>query len=205
MSGDVRHDVLVDMDGVLAGFDASVEATILANHPEIEIVRPRQNFYIHEDYPEEHHLAIKGIWQAEGFYRQLPLIPRAREGWNEIVELGFFPIVCSSPIPQNPNCIVEKKDWLEQYFVPSFGYSVIDEAIFDRDKSKYGALALIDDKSEIPNASQASWKHILFNAPYNQGSNARLRLEGWDDPRLSKLLHDGRLSDWVIGNSTNRQ
>jgi len=185
-----KGDVLVDMDGVLAAFDASVEATITELHPEIMLVRPRQEFYIHQDYAEEHHLAIKGIWQAQGFYRQLNMVDGATEGWGKIVEAGFRPRICSSPIPQNPNCVSEKVGWLEEHFVPDFGYSVIDEAVFDRDKTKYGAVALIDDKPDIPGIEKANWQHIVFDASYNKLSSARLRLNGWRDPALSSLLNE---------------
>jgi 5'-nucleotidase len=185
-----KGDVLVDMDGVLAAFDASVEATISQSYPEIKLVQPRQEFYIHQDYPEEHHVAIKGIWQAQGFYRHLGVVDGAIEGWGKIVETAFKPRICSSPISQNPNCVSEKIGWLEEHFVPSFGYSLIDEALFDRDKTKYIAVALIDDKPNIPYIEKANWKHIVFDAPYNKVSSSMLRLYGWRDPELLSLLSE---------------
>jgi 5'-nucleotidase len=188
--GGNKGEVLVDMDGVLAAFDASVESIVTKSYPNIALVRPRQEFYIHQDYSQEHHLAIKGIWQAQGFYRQLPVVEGATEGWGKIAEEGFRPRICSSPIPQNPNCVSEKIGWLEEHFVPQYGYSVIDDAIFDRDKFKYGAVALIDDKPDIPGIENAKWQHIVFDAPYNQISSARLRLKGWSDPALPSLLNE---------------
>jgi 5'-nucleotidase len=183
-----RSEVLVDMDGVLANFDASVEAALEQAYPEIEIVRPRTEFYIHEDYAEEHHAAIQGIWQAGGFYRQLGVVESAPEGWAQILEAGYKPRVCSSPIPQNLQCIDEKKAWLEEHFVPVFGHRIIDEAIFDRDKFKYDALALIDDKPSLPGAERATWQHILFETPYNKLSNSNYRLESWRDMQLVPIL-----------------
>jgi 5'-nucleotidase len=184
------REVLVDMDGVLAEFDAGVEAIVSVAHPDIATVRPRQQFYLHQDYPEEHHLAIKGIWQADGFYRHLGVLDGATEGWSTIIEAGFEPRICSSPIPQNPNCVSEKKGWLEEHFVPLFGYTVIEEALFDRDKTKYNAIALIDDKPDIPHSESASWKHIVFDAPYNKASRTMLRLYGWRDSELPNLLNE---------------
>lgn len=91
------------MDGVIAAFDASVKPTVTELYPKIALVRPHQEFYIHQDYAEEHHVAIEDIWQAQGFYRQLGVIDGATEVRNKIIELGFKPSICSSPIAQNPN------------------------------------------------------------------------------------------------------
>lgn len=187
MSGSSR-EVLVDMDGVATLFDDSVEAGIRQQHPEIKIVRPRTNFYICEDYPEEHHTAIQGIWQARGFYRGLEMRDGTIEGWQAMASGGYPPRICSSFIPQNPDCVQEKTDWLEEHMVPKLGPGVIDNAIFDRDKSCHDGLALIDDKPVIPGAERANWTHIIFDALYNRPSDAvprhKQRIYRLDDDSL---------------------
>lgn len=189
----LSRDVLVDMDGVITLFDDGVEAGIREQHPEIEIVRPRTNFYIHEDYPEEHQSAIQGIWQARGFYRNLEMRDGTPEGWLAMSALGHAPRICSSFILQNPDCVQEKTDWLEEHMVPILGPGVIDNAILDRDKSRHDGLALIDDKPVIPGAERASWAHIVFDAPYNQPSDVvpghKQRVYGLDDDSLLYRLY----------------
>ena len=183
-------EILIDMDGVLAAFDRAVEDGMKDSIARggLRFVRPRKNFYIHEDYPESMHEDIKAIWQAKGFYRRLPLMEGAVEGWQRIMEAGYAPRICSSPIPQNPDCITEKRAWLEEHFVPQFGYKILDSAIFDRDKSKYDAIALIDDKPSVVCSQLPSWTHIIFDAPYNQQTYAS-RLYGWYDPNLESTLY----------------
>ena len=172
----LRGDILVDMDGVAVNFDASVEAELkLLGVPTIQ---PRSNFYIHRDYPKDTQDLIKGIWRASGFYRKPTPIDGIIEGWQAIADAGFRPRICSSPIKQNPDCVAEKQDWLEEFLVPALGCAVIDLAIFTRDKSGQDAIALIDDAPEVKNAA----------ASYNQQAITDLRLRGWHDDALPSLL-----------------
>jgi 5'(3')-deoxyribonucleotidase len=185
---ELSREVLVDMDGVLTCFDDGVEAGLREQHPEIEIVRPRSHFYIHEDYSEEHHAAIQGIWQASGFYRGLSIREGTLEGWQIMESSGYPPRICSSFILQNPDCVQEKIDWLEEKMAPTLGPGVIDQAIFDRDKSRHDGLALIDDKPVIPGAEHATWTQIIFDAPYNRPSDVvsgcKNRIHRLDDDSL---------------------
>lgn len=179
---------LVDLNNVLADFDGGVENELEQNHPEIAIVRPRAHFYIHEDYPKEHHEAIKKIWQAPGFFRGLKMVDGAINGWQQLIEEGVHPRICSSPPLPTQDCIQEGKDWLEEYMVHDLGTSVLDEAIFDKDKSRHEGRALIDDKAEVTGAKDATWSHIVFDAPYNQDASTTLRLYSWRDSGLPNLV-----------------
>lgn len=187
-----RPTVLVDMDGVLADFDAGIYSILQREHPDIPIKPGRTNFYIADDYPEEYEL-VKAISDQPGFFRTLPPITGYLEGWQAIIDLGFNPRICSSPLKTNFSCRAEKLEWLDHHLVPVFGETVITAAILDSNKHEYDGIALIDDKPKVRGSEHAVWRHILFDRPYNQGVQNSLRLVGWNDKRLPELLKQAHL------------
>lgn len=72
--------------------------------------------------------------------------------------------------------------------VPVFGPQLIDRAIIDKHKFKHPGLALIDDRPDIDDSSQASWEHVVFDQPYNYESRAQYRMLGWHDRGLFVAL-----------------
>jgi 5'-nucleotidase len=180
--------VLVDMDGVMADFEAPNNALVAACG-----VRPivdRQDFYYadsYRDFPD----VLETIYaenRRPGFFRNFPVVDDAVEGWQRIMEAGFVPRVCSSPIEDHPTVIDEKKAWLAEHFAPRFGSWVVDTAIFNRDKSGYDAIAMIDDRPTLRNIESARWRHIVFDQSYNRQVETDFRLHGWRDERLGTLL-----------------
>lgn len=178
--------VLVDMDGVLADFDQRIITQLAEQHPNIPIGANRLNFYVSDDYPEHTDL-IRAMSDEEGFFRSLPLVDGALDGWQEILEGNYLPRICSSPISTNPYSKVEKLGWLEEHFAPVFGNWVIDQAIITKNKDEFNGIALLDDRPELRNVDKATWQHIIFDRPYNQLSR-QPRLYGWRDSNLLHLL-----------------
>lgn len=185
--GSERPTVLTDMDNVEADFDLEVSNRIALNHPEIPIVTDRKNFYISSDYPEHIEL-VRAISDEKGFFSSLPLMDGAIKGWARMIEAGYKPRICSSPISTNPYSKEEKQGWLEEHFVPTFGYWVVDQAIITKNKEEFEGIALIDDRPKLENADRATWQHIIFDRPYNK-ANTQPRLYGWNDSNLLKLLN----------------
>lgn len=169
------------MDGVLADFDSSTMSLLRRHDPTIVI--DRRSFYYHHDYPELKEL-FSSFHTALGFFRDLPPVDGAVEGWQQLIDLGYEPRVCSSPLTAHPDCINEKKQWLDHHLGPK----AVDTAIFTSEKFRAHGIALIDDKPGVTGAEQADWRHIVFNQPYNQTIETDLRLHGWHDPRLAALL-----------------
>jgi 5'-nucleotidase len=185
-SGD--NVVLVDMDGVLADFDAAV----LDRLPPVIARVPRTHFYIAEDYPR-HVAHVEYITSHPDFFRNLPLVDHALQGWQRLIDAGYRPRICSAPLSRNKESVHNKLAWLRQHFVPWFGELVVSEAIIDTEKHRYEGLALIDDRPEIDtNNGQATWCHVVFDHPYNRHSGAALRIRGWDDPHLEDTLETAR-------------
>ncbi len=184
---DTAPIILVDMDGVLADFDQEVKNRLAIKHPDIPILDTRENFYISDDYPK-HSLKIRAISDEQGFFESLPLIEDALEGWQRLLDLKFHPIICSAPIRSNPYSKIEKLNWLKKHFVPVFGERVVDQAIITSDKHLSDGIVLIDDRPEIMNSDAASWKHIIFDQPYNRDKIGQPRIIGWQDKNLSDIL-----------------
>lgn len=178
--------MLVDMDGVQADFDAEVLARIALQYPDIPLLTSRKNFYVADDYPEHTEL-VRSLSDEEGFFDAIPVAEGALEGWERILDYGYHPRVCSSPISTNPTCTTEKLQWLDRHFVPKFGESVIKEAIITKNKHHYDGAALIDDRPEVRNAAEASWQHVIFDKEYNRAA-AGVRLVTWLDPLLPDIL-----------------
>ena len=72
--------------------------------------------------------------------------------------------------------------------VPHFGVSVVEEAIIDKKKWKYSALAIIDDNPVINKGmngtESADWEHILFGWSHLATvpmATAAFRLLSWHD------------------------
>lgn len=176
--------MLVDMDGVLADFDGLVLERL---HRSIARVA-RTNFYIAQDYPE-HMYHVREITSHPDFFKQLPVVDGALDGWEKMLDLGYDPRICSAPLSSNRFSVEGKLTWLRQIFVPKFGEAVVNRAIIDKQKYKYQGRVLIDDRPEVDTGSgQAQWKHVVFDRPYNQDSSAELRLLNWRDTELDSVL-----------------
>lgn len=172
------------MDGVLADFDKAVLDALPAEIGRIA----RTSFYIDDDYPE-HAERVHEITKHPEFFYKLPIIDGALEGWQRLLDLGYEPRICSAPLHRNPKSVEGKKAWLREHFVPVFGEQVVQRSIIDKQKYNYEGLVLIDDRPVMDtNNGQAKWQHVVFDRPYNQNSDAMLRLHGWQDPDLALIL-----------------
>jgi 5'-nucleotidase len=170
--------VLLDMDGVLFNFEDPNNAIIRTHFPDVPIVENRSSIYYKDTYSAYPKVCEK-IYQENrrpGFFSSFPLVDFAVEGFARILEAGYTPIVCSSPLEDHKTVIDEKKASLEEHLVPIFGTWVIDTAIFDRDKSKYDAIAMIDDHPSIRGAKEAIWQQIVFSRSYNHTLGTDFRL-----------------------------
>lgn len=175
--------VYVDMDGVLADFDALA----LVDLP-MHVRSQRVNFYVVKDYPEYRHVIHKRQ-QHHLFFEELPVIEGALNGWQRLIDLGYDPVILSAPLSMNVRSIEGKKAWLVKHFVPEFGPSVVERAIIDKQKFRYDGLALIDDRAQVvPDGENASWTHIVMDRAYNKESLAKFRLMNWHDENLANIL-----------------
>jgi 5'-nucleotidase len=184
----MERTVLVDMDGVLAGFDAKVIEILGRDYPHIPIPQTRKSFYISDDMAPEFEPIVHDITSKPGFFKELSVLPGALDGWEDLLANDYQPQICTAPLRKNPTSVPDKLSWLEEHFVPRFGKYVLDTAIIDKQKFKYYGIALIDDRPVIEGTAEASWSHILFTQPYNLQTEAEFRISGWGDPMLYGAL-----------------
>jgi hypothetical protein len=86
-------------------------------------------------------------------------------------------------------CASEKYEWVVRHF----GQGAAGRVIMTSDKTAVRGDVLIDDKPRITGAHTPTWKHVLFDAPYNQAARGRPRLlswGGWEDAVVAALKRD---------------
>ena len=184
--------VLVDMDGVMADFDAAALATV----PHEKIVE-KSEFYIAHNYPADLRASIEKAYNAPGFFESLEPMPGLLEGWQAMTDAGYSPRVASAPLSSNRTAVEGKIKWLDRIMVPEFGVGIIEDAVIDKDKWKYPGLALIDDRPNVARGingeDKADWQHILFGWSHRADmplANTAFRLLNWHDtPRLLETLN----------------
>lgn len=179
-----ERTVLVDMDGVMADFDTAALVSI----PTAERVS-RSNFYVAHDYDELVRPNIEAIYNTPGFFESLEPMPGMQEAWQVMIDNGYHPRVASAPLSSNRTAIEGKVKWLDRIMVPEFGPQVVEEAIIDKDKWKYGGLVLIDDRPDVSHGMHkertAEWEHVLFGWSHLSSvpmATAAFRLLSWDNP-----------------------
>ena len=173
--------VLVDMDGVLTDFSGATQAHLESHGIPIRV---RSNFYYQDVYPEADTDVINKLHASQNFFRNLPPVDGAIEGWDKIKDLGYEPRICSSPLHTNEWCKEEKLEWIKEHL----GEEAMKSAVIDSKKELYDGIALIDDRPAVKTSEETTWRHIVFNAPYNKDSTSTIRLNGWYDPDLPAVL-----------------
>ncbi len=171
--------ILVDMDGVLADFDAEFLKRWRRRHPD-EFFMPaerRSKYYLKDEYPQELKPLVVDILVEPGFFRHMPPVPGAAQALEEMQARGWEVYICTSPLTISRNCVAEKYEWAEEYLGPPWARQIL----LTRDKTIIKADLLIDDKPSVLGSVQPpEWEHILYDRPYNRGTNKRrLTWENW--------------------------
>jgi len=173
--------VLVDMDGVLTDFESGFLdrwRELYADRIFIPIEQ-RTTFYIADQYPQEWKESVYDIFEAPGFYRSLRPIPGGVEALRAMQATGIEVFVCSSPLTEYKNCVLEKYEWIDEHL----GKDWTKNLILAKDKTVIKADFLIDDRPQVKGAEEhPSWQHILYDAPYNRGVIGKKRLD-WENWR----------------------
>ena len=170
--------ILVDMDGVLADFEArflEVWKKEFPHHPHVPLEK-RETFYLEENYPGGLEKEIESVFSAPGFFENLDIIPGSKETLAKMEAMGHEVFICTSPISKYENCILEKYHWVSK----NLGYKWTRKMIVTKDKTLVFGDILIDDKPEQVGLRIPAWKHVLFEAPYNKHVKTKLRIT-WDN------------------------
>lgn len=166
--------VLVDMDGVVADWQAEFDFQLENTLPHIERI-PFENitsFKTQKFYADEHQEDIQRMLNAPGFYRNLKPYEGVVEALKEL-EQRYRIYLCTAPYVTNATCASEKMEWVDTYL----GHEWMEKMVITSDKTIVYGDVLIDDKPKITGAMNPVWKHVVFDAPYNRDSE--LRINSW--------------------------
>ena len=170
--------ILVDMDGVIADFESGFISHWKRLYPKKEFIRiqDRITHKIVDQYPASLKGTIEKIYQRPGFFKSLPPIPDGINSLQKMLEEGYDVFICSSPLDNFKNCVLEKYEWVEE----KLGFDWTQRLILTKDKTLIRADFLIDDSPEVKGCLKPVWEHIIFDQPWNKNSTfRRLTWENW--------------------------
>ena len=185
-----------DLDGVLADMEKGLQQSpevlalrktlndlINSNFPEYknlvdDKIKEKIKAELPPDAPADHPLRplkkafnnytskIFSVASKEGFYKNLPLMPGAKEMLTKAQQItGKKPDILSSPVQGENTSVQEKKDWVNT----NFG-DLVNKIIIDTDKGKYAKSkndVLIDDRPKYINAFESSGGSAILHKNYN--------------------------------------
>jgi 5'-nucleotidase len=172
--------ILVDMDDVLASFERGFLNNWRKEHPEKIFIplEERTVFKVQNQYPAELKPLVDEICLAPGFYRNLPIIGGGKEAINEMRGRGHSVFICTSPMTEYENCVLEKYEWVNEHL----GLDWTKRMIITKDKTLVRGDYLIDDNPTPKGILEPTWEHVLYDFPYNRSVNGKRRLT-WDNWR----------------------
>lgn len=156
--------VLVDLDGVCAGFDSHFWDRSVENGWEFDIDHPSKQTkrYFTDHIPNKHHRnAARKMVDDSRWFRDLPVIPGAQEGLEELwrcCELWL----CSKPLDADPFCMSDKQAWVKKHFP-----KLADRLILTGDKSLIVGDLLLDDAPKTKWFQRAQWTPVIYTQPFN--------------------------------------
>jgi len=170
--------VLVDMDGPLADFDLHFwlrcqEAGYGFDVGHVNDQRHRY-FTDHLTDPAEKR-AARAMVDAPGWFESLPVVAGAVDGVHAMIAAGWEVWVCTKPLEANPTCRDAKAAWLAEHFGKGFDRRLI----ITPDKSLVRGDVLLDDAPKPEWFARASWRPVIFDAPFNRDGSEWGHLDRW--------------------------
>lgn len=175
-----KKKIAIDMDEVMAdpiakfiqlyNRDCALELTLEQLHGK----------EIYEAVPEEHKDKVWEYINAEGFFRDLEVIPGSQEVIKELTEK--YEVFIVSAGMEFRNSLIDKFDWLHDHF-PFISWK---NYVLCGDKSIIGADVMIDDRPKNLITFSGERK-LLFTSPHNVHLTEYERVSTWQEVR-EKLL-----------------
>jgi 5'-nucleotidase len=174
--------ILLDMDGPLADFDAAVFALATLTDVDLDIAGPHEQtarYFTDHVVSKTEKKLIQARIKRPGWFRALPVTAGAVDGVAALLEAGHDLWVATKPMESNPTCRDEKAAWLREHF------PMLERRMFIApNKSLLHADVLLDDAPKLSWIEQASWRPVIFKAPFNgRGSKwGHIPQWSWGDP-----------------------
>jgi 5'-nucleotidase len=171
--------VLVDMDGVQAYLETEFWDRWALAHPDL----PQRSDIAHTTFVLGNRFGgkyvdeINEVLDADGFFADLAPLAGAVEAMNAMLDLGWDVRVVTAPLLTNRTCASDKFEW--QALVNGAQWPA--RTIITRDKTLVRGDILIDDKPTIVGMLTPTWRHVVFDQPYNQHAESPYRLAGWEN------------------------
>lgn len=170
--------ILVDQDGVLADQHGYFLELIKERRPDIYETFHGEflSYEIEKAFAPEHADSINALRLEKGFFANIPLIAGAKEGLTHLKELGYDVRICTAPTLEHQFCVPEKLAWIDEHL----GREFTGRTILTRDKTLVRGDILIDDKPNIVGIYTPTWKHVIYDQPYNKHKDTQPRIT-WDN------------------------
>ncbi len=178
-------NILLDLDGVLADFEAACLVAFSNRYPMLPTVplSERRNVRVRDDYPVELRSLVRSIYHEPGFFRHLPPIAGAIEAVRDLVALDHDVRICTMPLRNYRNCVLEKYEWVEEHL----GSALVSRVIMSWDKTLIRGDVLVDDNPMVTGTQSPTWRHVIFDQPYNrEAQGIRMDWSNWRDVLLSR-------------------
>jgi len=166
--------VLLDMDGVIVDWDAGFREAWGSRSSIDRTV----SYYMEDCVPPAYRDEALAVLHEEGFFLNLPPMKGSIAAAKAMVAKGYRVLFCTSPVQTSQHCAGEKFEWIRKHF----GEEWVKRIVLTSDKTPVRGDVLIDDKPKITGTMAPTWRHLLFDAPYNM---------------RELCAPAGRLSDWA--------
>lgn len=186
--------VIVDLDQVVFFTLMRFNKILRERHPEITPVPYERTleYETEKNYPLELRERVKSVWYEKGLFKDLPLIPGAREALEELRKRHEV-LLCSSFMispdlsPYPAYGLDDKAESVRK----SLGEFWLRRLIMTKDKTPVYGDIIIDDKPQLMGLRQdcATWEHVLYDRPWNRHVMGKRRLT-WQNYKqvLSELF-----------------
>ena len=166
-----RQRIAVDMDEVLADTVARFREWYGRDFQRELTADDMHGRHLLDAVPAEHRAALRAYLDAEGFFRDLPLVADSQRVLQELA--GRYELFVASAAMDFPGSFRDKYDWLQRNFpfIPQRNY------VFCGDKSILNADYLIDDNAY--NFENFRGEGLLFDAPHNAYETRYRRVQSW--------------------------
>lgn len=156
--------ILVDMDGVVADFEAGTVSLFkkLGLDPRRTTARTDWGILACLESEELRERVLEG-WHRPGFFRSLPAISGAKDAYERLTLFGHQVYFCTAPLRNHATCASEKISWLAEHF----GEAAASHAIITGDKTLVMGDYLIDDRPNVHGVKSPTWTQLLYAQPYN--------------------------------------
>ncbi len=157
--------ILVDMDEVIVELEKKIIELLIKENPEKKdlINIPRTKFKLTNQYPDIED-KLKEIASRKGLTENLEPVEGSIEALKKIESLGHKIFICTAPLTNYKNSVLEKYKWIEK----NLGIDWTKKIILTKDKTLIKGDILIDDNPSINGIKNPEWEHILFDKPYNK-------------------------------------